>query len=107
MAKENRQARNPPWVTRRPGPAPPQTPTLECTEHTQTQQGSPARSKQLFMHMKPGTQTNCTHNQKYTQIQTNINSLIFIWFEKYIRRLMHCKLWLVLVLLCLTMIMKY
>src|SRR6218665_86694 len=100
MAKENRQARNPPWVTRRPGPAPPQTPTLECTEHTQTQQGSPARSKQPLMHMKPGTQTNCAHNQIYTEGQTNIISLVLYWFERYIRRLMHCKLLLVLLCYC-------
>src|SRR6218665_2276795 len=86
--------------TRRPRPSPPQTPTLECTEHTQTRKGSWARSKQPFMHMKPGTQTNCAHNQRYTQGQTNIISLILYWFERDIRRLMHCKLLLVLLCYC-------
>ena len=58
------------------------------------------RVKQPFMHMKPGTQTNCAHNQIYTEGQTNIISLVLYWFERYIRRLMHCKLLLVLLCYC-------
>src|SRR6218665_1862601 len=82
--------------TRRPGPSPPQKPTLECTEHTRIRQGSRARSKQPFMHTKPDRQPKCVHNERYAQCQTNIIPLVLYLFEKYISQLMYCKL----VLLC-------